>query len=51
MAKRKSEIDMKLLMFAIQRTTSFEQLLTSRFIGKTITKPTDVCKFLKFDFQ
>lgn len=42
MSKRRSEIDMKLLMFAIQRTTSFEQLLSSRFIGKTIQKPVDV---------
>ena len=42
MSKRRGEIDMKLLMFAIQRTTSFEQLLASRFIGKTIQKPVDV---------
>ena len=42
MIKRRTEIDMKLLMFAIQRTTNFEQLLTSRFIGRTIQKPADV---------
>jgi hypothetical protein len=45
MSKRRNEmklIDMKLLMFSIQRTTSFEQLLASRFIGKTIQKPVDV---------
>jgi hypothetical protein len=36
-------------MFSIQRTTSFEQLLASRFVGKTIQKPVDVniCFFLK----
>jgi hypothetical protein len=42
MSKRRIEIDMKLLMFAIQRTTNFEQLLSSRFVGKTIQKPNDV---------
>ena len=39
MAKRKLEIDNKLLMFAIQRTGNFEQLLTKRFLGKTINEP------------
>ena len=31
MAARMSEIDVKLLMFAIQRTTTFEGLLAQRF--------------------
>lgn len=38
MAKRKLEIDNKLLIFAIQRTSSFEQLLTKRFLGRTIPR-------------
>lgn len=38
MAKRKIEIDNKLLIFAIQRTGNFEQLLTKRFLGKTIPR-------------
>ena len=38
--KRKLEIDNKLLTFAIQRTTNFEQLLTKRFLGRSIPKPT-----------
>lgn len=38
MTKRKIEIDMKLFMFAIQRTTSFEDLLSSRFQGRTLQK-------------
>lgn len=39
MLKRKLEIDNKLLIFAIQRTTHFEQLLTKRFLGRTISDP------------
>jgi hypothetical protein len=46
MAKRKSEIDMKLLIFAIQRTTQFEQLIGTRFLGRTLPRPKDVCKFI-----
>lgn len=33
MAKRKFEIDVKLLLYAIQKTTNFEQLLEKRFAG------------------
>jgi hypothetical protein len=33
MTKRKVEIDVKLLLFAIQRTTNFETLLAKRFTG------------------
>ena len=39
MGKRRLEIDNKLLMFAIQRTLNFEQLLTTRFLGRSIPKP------------
>ena len=33
MSSRTSEIDVKLLLFAIQRTTAFEGLLAKRFAG------------------
>lgn len=36
MTKRKAEIDVKLLLFAIQRTTNFETLLAKRFTGVTL---------------
>lgn len=36
MAKRKNEIDVKLLLYAIQKTSNFESLLTRRFTGVTI---------------
>ena len=39
MVKRRLEIDNKLLIFAIQRTSNFEQLLTKRFLGKTLSNP------------
>ena len=39
MAKRRVEIDNKLLIFAIQRTASFEQLLTKNFLGRSVPKP------------
>ncbi|XP_059486427.1 vacuolar protein sorting-associated protein 53 homolog [Neocloeon triangulifer] len=38
MSRRKHEIDVKLLLFAIQRTTAFENLLAKRFVGMTIQK-------------
>ncbi|XP_020283021.1 vacuolar protein sorting-associated protein 53 homolog [Pseudomyrmex gracilis] len=49
MNKRRSEIDVKLLLYAIQRTSNFESLLAKRFIGSTLetvdtTKPTTVTK-------
>lgn len=34
MAKRKHEIDVKLLLYAIQKTSNFESLLSRRFTGK-----------------
>ena len=42
MLKRKLEIDNKLLIFAIQRTSNFEQLLTKRFLGLTINNSTSM---------
>ena len=39
LAKRKLEIDNKLLIFAIQRTSNFEQLLSKRFLGRTLNLP------------
>ena len=36
MGKRKNEIDVKLLLFAIQRTKTFENLLSRRFSGITL---------------
>lgn len=39
MEKRRHEIDVKLLLYAIQRTTSFENLLAKRFSGLTLENP------------
>jgi hypothetical protein len=39
MHKRSSEIDVKLLLYAIQRTTNFENLLSKRFTGVTLGDP------------
>jgi len=36
MANRVSDIDVKLLLFAIQRTTNFETLCARRFTGRTL---------------
>lgn len=36
MLKRSSQIDVKLLLFAIQRTVNFETLCARRFIGRTL---------------
>ena len=36
MSKRVTEIEVKLLLFAIQRTTNFEALLSKRYTGVTI---------------
>ncbi|XP_045467113.1 vacuolar protein sorting-associated protein 53 homolog [Harmonia axyridis] len=38
MAKRKTEMDVKLLLYAIQKTTAFENLLGRKFTGITITE-------------
>lgn len=37
MRTRAKEIEVKLLLFAIQRTTNFEGLLAKRFTGCTLT--------------
>lgn len=37
MAKRSNEIDVRLLLFAINKTHIFEQLLSKRFTGVTLT--------------
>ncbi|XP_014210535.1 vacuolar protein sorting-associated protein 53 homolog [Copidosoma floridanum] len=39
MHKRSSEIDVKLLLYAIQRTSNFESLLSKRFTGITLEEP------------
>lgn len=39
MQKRESEIDVKLLLFAIQRTTNFETIIAKRFSGVTLQPP------------
>ena len=46
MGKRAVEIDVKLLLFAIQRTTSFETLISKRFPGNTLqeVQVRDGCK-------
>lgn len=36
MGRRRTEIDVKLLLFSIQKTTNFEQLLDKRFNGTTL---------------
>jgi hypothetical protein len=38
MARRRTEIDVKLLLFAIQKTGAFEQLLVKRFTGVTLNE-------------
>lgn len=37
MHKRRSEIDVKLLLYAIQRTANFESLLAKRFTGNKLS--------------
>lgn len=39
MNKRRGEIDVKLLLYAIQRTSNFESLLAKRFVGSTLETP------------
>lgn len=41
MKKRRGEIDVKLLLFAIQKTTTFENLLSKRFSGVTFEESTN----------
>lgn len=51
MAKRKHEIDVKLLLYAIQKTASFEQLLARRFTGATLVENADASKIDLDDLQ
>lgn len=44
MHKRRQEIDVKLLLYAIQRTTNFENLLAKRFSGITLESPDTINK-------
>jgi len=47
MAKRTNEIDVRLLLFAINKTQAFEQLLSKRFTGVTLgAQPTDKARVL-----
>lgn len=41
MGKRKNEIDVKLLLFAIQKTVAFENLMSKTFNGSTLIKNND----------
>ena len=41
MQKREAEIDVKLLLFAIQRTTNFETIIAKRFSGVTLQPPVE----------
>ncbi|KAJ8950783.1 hypothetical protein NQ318_011277 [Aromia moschata] len=42
MAKRKTEIDVKLLLYAIQKTAAFENLLSKRFTAVTLTESNEI---------
>lgn len=53
MGKRKNEIDVKLLLYAIQKTVAFENLMAKSFNGSTMTQNSDtpldnitVCSFI-----
>lgn len=41
MVKRENEIDVKLLLFALQKTTQFEDLLAQRFTGESLGEASD----------
>jgi hypothetical protein len=42
MSKRKPELDVQLLLYAIQRTSNFEDLLAQRFTGVTLEYSADI---------
>jgi len=44
MSKRKTELDVKLLLYAIQRTSNFENLLARRFTGVTLEDSADILR-------
>lgn len=41
MGKRKNEIDVKLLLYAIQKTVAFENLMAKSFNGSTMNQNSD----------
>lgn len=41
MGKRKNEIDVKLLLYAIQKTVAFENLMAKTFNGSTMIQNND----------
>lgn len=41
MGKKKNEIDVKLLLYAIQKTVAFEHLMAKTFNGSTIVQNDD----------
>jgi hypothetical protein len=43
MKTRSAELDVKLLLFAIQKTTSFEKLLAQRFINSNYMETVSHC--------
>lgn len=45
MMKRRQEIDVKLLLYAIQKTSAFENLLSKRFTGVTLESNSDQLPF------
>lgn len=47
LVKRKTEIDVKLLLYAIQKTSNFENLLSRRFTGITLRDGTDTKQDVK----
>lgn len=51
MPKRVTEIDVKLLLFAIQRTTNFETLIAKRFTGVTLQENQVKYRSLLSDMQ
>lgn len=42
MGKRKNEIDVKLLLYAIQKTVAFENLMSKTFNGSTLVQKDDI---------
>ncbi|XP_054281350.1 vacuolar protein sorting-associated protein 53 homolog [Macrosteles quadrilineatus] len=51
MSKRAKEIDVKLLLYAIQRTSSLEQLLAVRFTGNTLLEDNPTTQSSKTEDQ
>ncbi|XP_050525562.1 vacuolar protein sorting-associated protein 53 homolog [Daktulosphaira vitifoliae] len=49
MIKRKNEIDVKLLLYAIQKTVAFENLMSKIYNGNTILQHKDISKYNPVD--